>query len=428
MAMCQYRIRGGTRIAGDICIAGAKNAALPVLAALCLNQSECEIRNCPPISDVLATIEILKAVGCDVEYTGDILKVDSRNISNHNIPDEIVSKMRSSILFMGAMLARCGKVNIAMPGGCELGARSIDFHLAGFTAMGAKICMEGGKFECTAPELIGTRIKLPIASVGATQNLMLAAVCAKGETVILNAAREPEIVSLASFLISMGAEIDGAGTSMLVIKGVDAASLKASKPFSIMPDRIVAGTYLVATAMTGGIITLHNIVPQDLASIITPLSEMGCTITSGKNCVTLAAPERLRALPRLITEVHPGFPTDMQAQFIAALATASGTSTVIETIFESRYAHAFELNKMGADINLSRDNRTFTINGKMALRGCEVEAHDLRGGAALILAGLVAQGETIVTGARHIRRGYAGIEHDLAALGADIVVESGCGN
>jgi len=419
--MRQYRIRGGHRITGELCVGGAKNAVLPILAAVCLNESESEIHNCPPIADTFASIDILESIGCKVKFEGTTLKVDSSGVLSQEIPEEIVGKMRSSILFMGAMLGRQGKVNIAMPGGCKLGARAIDMHISGLAAMGATICIEGDKLRCEVKELKGAKIRLHTASVGATENLMLAAVKATGETIIKNAAREPEIVDLANFLNGMGAIIKGAGTDTISINGV--SSLHAGKPHTIMPDRIVAGTYLVATAMTGGCITLHDVCPPDLAPVTAMLKEMGCHIHSGRHCITLAAPKRLTALPHLITEVHPGFPTDMQAQFVAALAIAKGTSTVTETIFESRHAHACDINNMGAKITISKDSRTFTITGQESLHGATVAAQDLRGGAALVLAGLAAKDETVVQNAHYVERGYACIEKDLRSLGADIILE-----
>ena len=420
--MRQYRIRGGKRIAGELSVGGAKNAVLPILAAVCLNEGVNEIHNCPPIADTFASIEILESIGCKVVFEGTKLTVDTSGALSHDISDEIVGKMRSSILFMGAMLGRSGKVNIAMPGGCKLGARAIDMHISGLAAMGATICIAGDKLRCEAKELKGAKIRLHTASVGATENLMLAAVKAKGETVIENAAREPEIVDLTKFLIGMGAKIEGGGMETICIQGVD--RLYACAPHYIMPDRIVAGTYLVAAAMTGGCIRLHDVCPPDLAPVIAALEKMDCAIHCGRNCITLVAPERLKALPHLVTEAHPGFPTDMQAQFAAALAVADGTSTITETIFESRHAHALDLNRMGAEIQISKDSRTFTIAGKARLRGEMVTAQDLRGGAALVLAGLVAEGETTVQNAHYVERGYACIEKDLRSLGADIEVEA----
>ena len=417
--MQKYRIRGKNRIMGRLSIGGAKNAALPILAAVCLNESVSEIHNVPPIADTLASIEILESIGCRVEFEGTTLRVDASAALTHDIPDEIARSMRSSILFVGAMLGRCGKVNIATPGGCNLGIRAIDLHVEGLEKMGAIIRTEGEKLYCEANELRGAHIKLHTASVGATENLMLAAVLASGETIIENAAREPEIIDLARFLNEMGAKVKGAGTGTIVINGVK--RLTHTKPHSIMPDRIVAGTYLVAAAITGGLVTLTDVCPADLVPVTAKLREMGCTICSTANCITLAAPDRLKSV-EITTDVHPGFPTDMQSQFVAALTLAQGRSVVRETIFENRHAHAADLNRMGATIRISDDCRTFVINGMEKLHGTTVSAQDLRGGAALILAALAAEGETIVTGAEYVQRGYARIEEDLRQLGADIVL------
>ena len=419
--MGQYRIRGGRRLDGFLCVGGAKNAALPILAAVCLNKSISTIHNCPSIADTVATMQILENIGCKVQYKGTTLSVDASGELSYHMPWDIVCKMRSSILFMGAMLGRCGRVNIAMPGGCRLGARAIDLHLAGLSAMGAAICITGDKLHCHARALKGADIRLHTASVGATENLMLAAVKAKGTTVIENAAKEPEVVDLAHFLTALGADIKGAGTEKITIKGVEELRRQAS--YTVMPDRIVAGTYLVAAAMTQGLVTLGDVCPKDLAPVLAVLKKMGCHIHCGKSCVTLAAPKRLKALPRLMTAAHPGFPTDMQAQFVAALAIARGTSTVTESIFESRHAHAAALNAMGASIRMYENDRTFAIKGQPRLHGQVVAAQDLRGGAALILAGLAAAGETVVQNAHYVQRGYAGIERDLQVLGADIVLE-----
>ena len=421
--MQYYRIRGKKRLMGEIDIGGAKNAVLPILAAMCLNKSVNKIYNCPPIADTFASIEILEGIGCKVTYEGTTMEVDTSGALSYNIPEDVVGKMRSSILFMGAMLGRMGKVNIALPGGCDLGVRAIDLHISGLTQMGAEICIKGNTLICTAPKLCGAHLQLHTPSVGATENLMLAAVLAEGQTVIENAAQEPEIVDLAKFLVGMGAKITGAGTSIITIIGVTQDALVGGEPHTVMPDRIVAGTYLVAAAMTGGMVTLRNISPTDLAPILTPLRAMGCTTHGNKTCVTLAAPKQLKPLKELVTAVHPGFPTDMQAQFVAALSLANGTSLVRETIFESRHAHAYDLNRMGAKI--TTDAHTFVIEGVPQLQGATVAAKDLRGGAALILAALAAEGETIVHNPEYVQRGYAHIERDLSKLGADIILEIG---
>ena len=421
--MKKYRIQGGKPLMGTVGIGGAKNAALPIIAAACLNEGETVITNCPAISDIMATVEILEHIGFQVDFTDNTLTIKPKpgGKFNVNLPDEIVGRMRSSILFMGAMLGRFGQVNLAMPGGCKLGVRAIDLHVSGLASMGAAICIANDKLYCHVRKLKGADITLHTPSVGATENLLLAAVKAKGETIIRNAACEPEIIDLVGFLRAMGAKIIGEGTSTIVVQGVN--KLKLTKPYRIAPDRIVAGTYLVAAAMTRGMVTIKDISPTDLVPVIKALGDMGCHIHIGKRCITLAAPKRLKALPRLVTAVHPGFPTDMQAQFVAALALAKGTSTVTETIFESRHSHAIALRDMGADITISKDLRTFTIVGKKGLTGARVEASDLRGGAALILAGLAAEGETVVENVMYVERGYASIVEDLVSLGAMIVEE-----
>jgi len=428
--MRQYSIRGRTRIAGQIAVGGAKNAALPMLAAVCLNKGEIQINNCPRITDISLSIDILKHIGCRVEFIGNTLYVDASGINEINIPEKWVGKMRSSILFMGAMLGRAGQVNIALPGGCKIGERSIKYHLDGLKAMGATIREDEDKktLHCTGA-LKGTDIHLPTASVGATENLMLAGVLAKGTTIISNAAKEPEIVDLAQFLNGMGARVHGAGTSRISIEGVQGLT---STTYHVMPDRIVAGTYLVAAAMTAGEINLVNVRPHDLSPVTYRLASMGCEINQGASNITVRGPRQLKALPYLETGEHPGFPTDMQAQFVAALSIAEGRSTVLENIFNSRDAHAAGLNLMGADItthavpvgeNPQKLATLFEIQGKPGLTGAIVEANDLRGGAALILAGIAADGETIVKDKEYVERGYEHIEKDLASVGADIRLE-----
>jgi len=426
--MRQYRIRGGKRIAGQIAIGGAKNAVLPILAAVCLNKGESEIHNCPRIADTFLSIEILKHIGCRVDFTGNTLYVDASGLNEINIPEEWVSQMRSSILFMGAMLGRAGQVNIANPGGCDIGERSIGYHINGLRDMGAEITQKNGILQCKGA-LKGADIRLKTASVGATENLMLAATLAKGRTNIFNAAKEPEVVDLALFLKGMGAEIHGEGTEKITIDGVPRL---ASATHRVMPDRIVAGTYLVAAAMTAGEVKLVDVKPQDLVPVTARLVEMGCEVGHSANSISLRGPKRLKALPYLETAEHPGFPTDMQAQFVAALSLAEGHSTVKEMIFESRHAHADGLRLMGADIDVhtvpryegaEKNASVFEIQGRPGLHGATVEATDLRCGAALVLAGLAAHGETVVKGAKYVERGYECIENDLAGVGVDMLVE-----
>jgi UDP-N-acetylglucosamine 1-carboxyvinyltransferase len=418
--MRQYRILGDKRISGELSVGGAKNAALPILAAACLNESETVIHNCPRISDIFDTIEILKAIGFEAEFSKNTLKLTPRNLK-HDIPDKYAKKMRSSILFMGALLTHTGRVNLVPPGGCDLGERAINLHIAGLEAMGAKIRPENDKLFCETDGLTGAKIKLDFPSVGATENLMIAAVKAAGETIIENAAREPEITDLALFLKNLGADIRGAGTGKIIISGKK--NLRKKISHKIIPDRIVAGTYLLAAAMTAGEIKITNVRPQDLAPFTMYFAEMGCKLRNHADTVSLIAPARLAAVQRITTRVHPGFPTDMQAQFVAALSIADGQSEVYETIFSERFSHAAELRKMGASIRLTADKKTFIINGTPSLQPATVTAHDLRCGAALVLAALAAKGETIVENAHLVERGYENIESDLSSLGASIRLE-----
>ncbi|MCL1862077.1 MAG: UDP-N-acetylglucosamine 1-carboxyvinyltransferase [Defluviitaleaceae bacterium] len=408
---------------GELSIGGAKNAALPILAAVCLNEGETIITNCPRISDTLDTIEILKSLGFGVEFEENTLKVAAATDINHDIPDRYAKKMRSSILFLGALLTKTGRVNLALPGGCKLGTRAIDMHVESLQAMGATIICEGDKLFCECDGLTGTKIKLDFPSVGATENIMLAAVKARGETIIENAAREPEIQDLARFLKSLGAEIRGAGTKTIQING--SAVIKKNISHKIIPDRIVAGTYLTAAAMTEGEVTLKDLNPFDLMPVTSYLKEMGCTLRADGSVVTLKAPARLKPVPRITTKVHPGFPTDMQAQFVAALSIAEGKSELTESVFDCRTSHVPELRKMGAKIALTADKCTFLVDGRAILRPAVMAAHDLRCGAALILAALAAEGESLVQGAKYVQRGYESMERDLAKLGAKIMLEHG---
>ncbi|MCL2571149.1 MAG: UDP-N-acetylglucosamine 1-carboxyvinyltransferase [Defluviitaleaceae bacterium] len=426
--MGRYRIQGGNRVAGELSVGGAKNSILPILAAVCLNKGESIIHNCPRIADTFLSIEILKHIGCRVVFSGNTLWINASGINEINIPNDYVKEMRSSILFMGAMLGRTGQVNIANPGGCDLGERSIGYHLDGLTAMGATIKHIDGTMHCTG-SLKGANIYLQSASVGATENLMLAATLAKGPTTITNAAKEPEIVDLARFLKSMGADIRGAGTSKITVEGT---SNLESATHEVMPDRIVAGTYLTAAAMTRGDINVTDISPKDLIVVTAKLTQMGCKISYGPTSIRLKAPERLKALEYLETSEHPGFPTDMQSQLVAALSIADGHSTVKERIFDNRHSHAVGLRLMGADVKTQqviigtdpkKEITLFDIHGKPELEGATVEAKDLRCGAALVLAGLAAGGETIVQNAKYVERGYENIEKALTEVGADIQLE-----
>ncbi len=415
--MGEYHIQGGVPLSGAIKISGAKNSILPILAAVILNSGKSIIYDVPEISDTFISIEILKAIGCAVSFSEGILEVDSKEAYNTDIPLELVSGMRSSINFMGSMLSRFSRVKLSYPGGCDLGSRPIDLHIKSLRKLGATINEEGGFLICEAKDLRGTRISLDIPSVGATENIMMAAVFAKGETRILNAAREPEVVDLQQFLVKMGAKVKGAGTDTVIIEGVN--SLHEAN-HRIIPDRIVAGTFLTAAAMTGGEILCKNVINEHLYPITSKLVEAGCSIMEGEHSLYLRAPKHLRAIRRITTSYHPGFPTDMQPQLTALLSVSKGISVINETVFDARNRHIPELHKMGADIYLSTDMTTFFIKGVSKLRGARVASSDLRGGAALILAGLAAEGETIVTEAKHIRRGYEKIEDRLIELGARI--------
>ena len=413
----EYHITGGRRLCGSLKVYGGKNAILPILAATVLNGDISVIHNCPRISDTFIAIDILKALGCKVIFEGDTITVDSKLADNYCVPEEFVRQMRSSIIFLGGVLGRFKQVVISFPGGCELGARPIDLHLKGIRRLGAEITEEHGFIKVQASRLEGTRINLDFPSVGATENIMLAAVLAEGVTVISNAAKEPEIVDMQNFLLAMGANVMGAGTDTITIKGVKKLH---GATFAVMPDRIVAGTYLVAAAITEGRILLENAVNEHMYPITSKLSEAGCTIRTDGSRLLLEAPERLHAIERLRTGPHPGFPTDMQPQLMALLSVANGTSIVEETVFESRNKHISELMRMGANIILLQDGMTSVIKGVNELEGTSVTGRDLRGGAALILAGLAAKGKTIVTNSEFVERGYVHIEEDLRALGADI--------
>jgi UDP-N-acetylglucosamine 1-carboxyvinyltransferase len=414
--MKEYRIRGQNPINGTIGAAGAKNAALPILAAVVLCKGESVIHNCPHIADINLSAEILRGLGCSAEFEKNCLRVDSRQILTAKMPTDLVCKMRSSVLFMGAMLGRMGEVIIAGPGGCNIGARPIDMHLDGLRKMGVKITEENGLIHAKVKKLRGASIILREISVGATENLMLAAALAEGETILTNAAREPEIVDLARFLNSAGAQVFGAGTSTVRITGV--SELKGAT-HRIMPDRIVTGTFALAAAMTGGDITLTGINNADIKPTIAALLAMGCKINEKPGSLRVRAPRILRPV-HITTEAHPGFPTDMQAPFVAALALAKGTSIIEERIFEARAAHAAELIRMGAHITLTTDERVFIIKGKKHLTAARVHAGDLRGGAALILAGLAAYGTTIVVDPGYVERGYERLTECLISLGAEI--------
>ncbi|MGE5632998.1 MAG: UDP-N-acetylglucosamine 1-carboxyvinyltransferase [Caulobacteraceae bacterium] len=414
--MDRYVINGGHRLEGEVRIDGSKNSVLPILAATIISGKESVIHSVPELRDVELLSGLLRSIGCKCFSENGTLIVKSNNPLDTSIPEKPVREMRSSIILMGAMLARNGQVKISYPGGCEIGPRPIDIHLSGLKRLGAKVMEAHGYINCECDKLKGAEINLDYPSVGATENIMLAATTAEGITVIQNAAKEPEIIDLQNFLNGMGAKISGAGTSTVKIEGV--------KDFhdvehTVIPDRIVAGTLMAAAAITGGNIVLNNVINEHLKSITSKLTESGCIITEYQNSLHIICSKKLKAVEVIKTLPYPGFATDMQAQMMAAMTIAKGTSIFIETVFESRYKHVEELMKMGASIKV--DGRTAIVRGVKKLTGAEVRAGDLRGGASLVLAGLAAEGTTVVDNVKlHIDRGYDKLENKLAKLGADI--------
>ncbi|MBQ2695844.1 MAG: UDP-N-acetylglucosamine 1-carboxyvinyltransferase [Clostridia bacterium] len=413
--MEKFVIRGGKPLCGVVDISGSKNAALPILAATLLTEGVVTLHNMPVLSDILIMCEILESLGCRVNFLGnDCIQIDTRNLNNQTVSYSLAGRLRGSFLVMGPLLAKTGYVSISMPGGCPIGARPIDLHVKGLTALGAEIVNTGGSIIARADTLKGTKIYLDFPSVGATENIMSAAVLAEGETVIENAAVEPEIVDLANFLQKMGAEIGGAGTDTVTIMGK--TSLMPAK-FSVISDRIEAGTYLALAAATGGQITVRNIFPDYVKPLTAKMTEMGIDLTVCKDSITVKSDGTHHAVD-IKTLPFPGFPTDMQAQMTALLTVSSGTGIVTETIFENRFMHASELCRMGASIKVA--GRSAVIEGKKALTGAKVKATDLRAGAAMVIAGLSARGDTEISDIYHIDRGYVGMEKKLQSLGAEI--------
>ena len=409
-------ITGGIPLNGEIRISGAKNAALPLLAASLLADSPVTISNVPHLRDVTTTMELLGRMGVQLMVSESMaIEVDPRTISNFYAPYELVKTMRASILVLGPLLSRYGRADVSLPGGCAIGSRPVNLHLTGLEAMGATISVEGGYVRAEAKRLRGAHLVMDIVTVTGTENLMMAATLAEGRTVIENAAREPEVVDLATFLIKMGARISGAGTDTIIIDGVD--SLHGTD-FSILPDRIETGTYLVAAALTGGSIKLKRTRPQLLESVLLKLGEAGAVIETGEDWISLDMEGRRPQAVDIRTAPYPGFPTDMQAQFTALNIIAEGTGTIIETVFENRFMHVLELQRMGAEVRL--EGNTVITNGVKQLTAAPVMATDLRASASLVLAGLVAAGDTIVDRIYHIDRGYECIEEKLSQLGARI--------
>lgn len=415
--MASFVINGGRRLNGSIKAQGAKNSALPILAATYLVKGKSVIHNCPRLSDVESTIKILENLGCKIIRQGNDLVIDSSDAFGYEIPEFLMREMRSSVIFLGAILGKTGKAKISTPGGCEIGLRPIDLHLFAMRKLGVSIVEEHGKLECSIPKkLKGTKITLTFPSVGATENAILASSVADGVTTIINAAREPEIIDLCDFLNKCGAKISGAGESIIVIEGVK--DLRATE-HSVMCDRIVAATYLFAGAITGGDVVLKNTAPQYLNSILPVLEETGCEISIKCNEIRLKAPLRLKRIDKLITQPYPGFPTDAQAPVMTLATVAEGTSVIVENIFESRFKHVPELLRMGAKIRT--EGRVAVIDGVKRLYGASVVSPDLRGGSALVLAGLSAVGTTEVSCIKHIDRGYENFENNLCMMNADII-------
>lgn len=416
--MGRYLINGGKKISGTLKINGSKNSVLPILAASILNSGQSVIHNCPDIYDTHTALKILKHIGCKVKFENHTAFIDSSTINSYEVDPDLVKEMRSSIIFLGSILSVMKRVSISYPGGCELGKRPIDFHLAALKKLGAQIIEDGDKIICSAENLKGCKIKLKFPSVGATQNIILASVFARGSTKIINAAREPEIIDLQNFLKKMGADINGAGTSQIVINGVEKLG---NVEHEVIPDRIVAATFLISAAITKGQIEIENVITNHLPLI--NFLQTGCYIKSSKNKIYLKAKEFIRPIKNLQTMPYPYFPTDLQAQFVSLLSLASGRSIIKEKVFESRNKHIPELIKMGAKIKILPDNTTFIIDGVKRLNGAYLISKDLRGGAALILAALAAYGKTIIQDENHILRGYEKIEEKLKSLGADIKYE-----
>lgn len=414
--MSKIIVRGGRPLYGTVRVHGAKNSVLPILAASILaEQGTCVIHDVPALDDVSNILQVLAALGVHAKQSDGSVQLNANRLTSHDAPYELVRKMRASFLVMGPLLARLGQVRISLPGGCAIGTRPIDQHLKGFEAMGAEIGFGQGSIEARVNgKLRGAKIYLDIASVGATENIMMAAATAVGTTTIENAAKEPEIVDLANFLNAMGAKVRGAGTGVIRIEGVERLS---GVEHAVIPDRVEAGTYMIAAAITGGNVYIEGAIRDHLGPIVAKLEEMGVVVDSDENGIRVIAERGLRAVD-VKTLPYPGFPTDMQAQMMTLLLRAEGTSIVTETVFENRFMHVDELIKMGAEIKV--DGRTAIVTGGAKLVGAQVCATDLRAGAALICAALVADGATEVTGVHHIDRGYVDIVGKLAALGADV--------
>ena len=416
--MSHITIQGGRRLEGTLTVQGAKNSVLPILAATILHPGRTVLRGCPRLSDVEASIRILRHLGCLAGWEGEELVVDTGPMSRGDIPDHLMREMRSSVIFLGAILARLGWAEMSYPGGCELGPRPIDLHLAALRQLGAELKEEGGRLLCGAWRMTGREIALSLPSVGATENAILAACGAEGETILFNAAREPEIADLQDFLCAMGCKVRGAGSSTVCVMGRQSTH---DAVHTVMPDRIAAATYLSAVAAAGGQVELLGVDYRHLSTVTAALHAAGCQITGGEGRISLRSDGALRSAGTVRTAPYPGFPTDAQAVVMAALLRSQGATVFVENIFENRYRHVDELRRMGADISVA--DRVAVVTGVPRLFGADVRATDLRGGAALLVAGLAARGTTRIGDIYHIQRGYADPVGDLRALGAEISLE-----
>ena len=417
--MCELLVEGGERLYGELTIQGSKNSVLPILAATLLCADTCVIENCPKLRDVDASVAILRHLGCCTHWEDSALVVDTARMDRAVVPDALMREMRSSVIFLGAILARCKEATICYPGGCELGPRPIDLHLSALSALGAEIRETGGELKCRGGTLLGSDVYLPMPSVGATENALLCACGADGVTTIYNAAREPEIVDLQALLRSMGARVNGAGGSIITVEG--GAALHGCT-HRVIGDRIVCATYLCAAAAAGGEVRLTGVDYRAVSTVALSLAESGCEVRSEADAVSLRSTGALRSVRPVRTAPYPGFPTDAQPVLMAALLRSEGCTVFVENIFENRYRHVDELSRMGAEIRVA--GRVAVVNGVRTLHGAAVKCTDLRGGAALVIAGLSAEGTTRVTELTHIDRGYDAIERDLAALGAQICRET----
>jgi UDP-N-acetylglucosamine 1-carboxyvinyltransferase len=407
-------INGGKRLAGEVVVSGAKNAALPIITAGLLCDGEHHIANVPSLADVRTLGRIVQHMGVAFTATDHEVLIDSTRLKNPEAPYDLVRTMRASVLVLGPLLARFGRARVSLPGGCAIGARPVNLHIMGLERMGAKVTIEHGYVEATAKRLRGAQIYFDMVTVTGTENLMMAAVLAEGETILENAAREPEVIDLAKALIRMGAKIEGAGTDIIRITGV-----QRLRPLNhtVLPDRIETGTFVIAAAITGGMITIKRCDAGHLDALLSKMTEAGAEVATGDGTITVRGTGTIRPVS-IKTLPYPGFPTDMQAQFMSLMTLADGTSVINETIFENRFTHVAELRRMGADIQ--HDGRTAVVKGVRKLSGAPVMATDLRASASLILAGLAAEGQTVVSRIYHLDRGYENIEQKLSGLGADI--------